>query len=455
VIRLNLHDTDINLKIVITGPEQSGKTSIITYLALNTKRQFRSHLTSYANPVGRTTFFDHLRITFGMTKNRRIIVELFTVPGSPMLTARRKKVLYLADGVIFTLDSSRQGKVNNLKAAAEFISLLRSERVKPSRFPIVYLHHKDDLKNRSSLRLFKKLFSLSRAPMINGSAYEGRGIWEALATVVKIVLSSRGKKLTRTFAIREEVPVTMREFEDVYRSYYLRKATFEFDRNPSFGQKVIRVDPCSEDFLMALSEAFEKQGRIEKANKYRQWAIRRRNIEDPRTSIRIMDTESKNPINSFERSRFLTAARLFIGQGQHERAQKAVRTAVAGTDELYDHLMLMKRLAEMKLRSGRQEEALNSFSRIANRFSGAHFYHHALCLYYRVLSVRPRSLECLLGCANSLEALGRFVDALDYFRAVQQLMNEAKIVVGRADVKRRIDILTKKIGETRKANDGI
>jgi hypothetical protein len=71
-----------------------------------------------------------------------------------------------------------------------------------------------------------------------------------------------------------------------------------------------------------------------------------------------------------------------------------------------------------------------------------------------VLSVRPRSLECLLGCANSLEALGRFVEALNYFKTVQQLMNEAKIVVGRADVKRRIDLLTKKIVDTQKASDG-
>ncbi len=255
--------------------------------------------------------------------------------------------------------------------------------------------------------------------------------------------------------MREDVPVTMREFEDIYKTYYLRKAAFEFDRHPSFGQKVIRIDPCSEDFLLALSEAFERQGRIEKAHKYRQWALSRRTIEDPRTAIRIVDAESKNPINSLERTRYLTAARLFVEQGNNERAQKAIRAAVAGTDDLCDHLMLMKRLAEMKRSAGRHEEALNSFSRIANRFASARLHRQALCLYYRVLSVRPRSLECLLGCANSLEALGRFADALSYFRSVQQLMNEAKIVVGRADVKRRIDLLTKKIGDTQKASDNI
>ncbi len=145
--------------------------------------------------MGRTTFFDHLRITF--RHGRRQTGELLISSRcreARHLSARRKKVLYLADGVIFTLDSSGQGKVNNLKAAAEFISWLRSDGIRPSRFPIVYLYHKDDLKNRSSLRIFKKLFSLSRAPMINGSAYEGRGIWEALNTAVKIILSSKGKR---------------------------------------------------------------------------------------------------------------------------------------------------------------------------------------------------------------------------------------------------------------------
>jgi tetratricopeptide (TPR) repeat protein len=455
VVRLNLHNTDVNLKIVIVGPERSGKTSIITYLTLNTKKQFRSHLTSYANPVGRTTFFDHLRITFGMVGDRRVNVDLFTAPGSPYLSARRKKVLYLADGVVFALDSSGQGKVSNLKAAAEFISWLRSDGMRPSRFPVVYLYHKDDLKNRSSLRIFKRLFSLSRVPMIHGSSYEGRGIWETLNTAVRVALSFKGKKLTRAFSIHEDVPVTMREFDDIYKAYYLRKAAFEFDRHLSFGQRIFRIDPCSEDFLLALSEAFERQGRFEKAHKYRKWASRQRSVEDPGTAIRILDAESKNPINTFERSRYLTAARLFIEQGHAERAQKAVRAAVAGQEDLYSHLILMKRLAEMKLSAGRQEEALNSFSRIANRFAGAGFHRQALCLFYRVLSVRPRSLECLLGCANALEALGRYIDALSYFRMVQQLMNEAKIVVGRSDVKRRIDALSKRIEDTRKVSDGI
>lgn len=450
---MNLHNTNINLKIVIVGPERSGKTSILTYLTLNTKKRFRSPLTSYANPVGRTMFFDHLRLTFGMVGDRRLCVDLFTVPGSPYLSARRKKVLYLADGVIFTLDSSGLGKVNNLKAAAEFISWLRSDGIRPSRFPIVYLDHKNDVTNRSSLKIFKRLFSLSRAPMIHGSCYEGRGIWETINTAVKIALSYKGKKLTRAFSIREDVPITMREFDDIYKSYHLRKAAFEFDRQLSFGQKVFKVDPCSEDFLLTLSEAFERRGKFEKAQKYRQWASRQHDPDNPGAAIRIIDAESKNPINTFERPRYLNAARVFIQEGNAEKAQKAVRAAVAGEEDLFGHLMLMKRLAEMKLNAGRYEEALNSFSRIANRFAAANYNRQALSLFYRVLSVRPRSLECLLGAANALEALGRYVDALGYFRVVQQIMNEAKIVVGRTDVQRRIDFINKTIENTRKASD--
>jgi tetratricopeptide (TPR) repeat protein len=455
VIRLNLHNTDVNLKIVIMGPERSGKTSIITYLTLNTKKRFRSSLTSHANLVGKTTFFDHLRITFGMVEGKRVNVDLFAAPGSPCLSARRKKVLYMADGVIFTLDSSGQGKVNNLKAAAEFISWLRSDGIRPSRFPIVYLDHKDDVKNRSSLRLFKRLFSLSRAPIIHGSCFEGRGIWEALDAAVRLTLSLNGKKLTRAFPIHEDVPVTMREFDDIYKSYYLRKAAFEFDRQLSFGQRVFRIDPCSEDFLLTLSDAFERRGKLEKAQKYREWAVRQRSPENPGTAIRIIDAESKNPINTFERPRYLTASRILTEQGQEERAQRAVRAAIAGEDDLFRHLMLMKRLAEMKLRAGRQEEALNSFSRIANRLAAAGYNRQALCLFYRVLSVRPRSLECLLGTANVLEALERYVDALGYFRTVQQIMNEAKIVVGRTDVQQRISAISKRIEDTQKVRDRV
>jgi tetratricopeptide (TPR) repeat protein len=72
-------------------------------------------------------------------------------------------------------------------------------------------------------------------------------------------------------------------------------------------------------------------------------------------------------------------------------------------------------------------------------------YHEALSLFYRVLSARPESLECLLGSGNSLEAMGRYADALVYFKKAQRVMNEGKIVVGRSDVSQKINLLTEKI----------
>lgn len=454
MVRINLLDPEVTLKIVIMGPERSGKTAVITYLALNAKKKFRSSLTSYSNLVGKTVFFDHLRISFGKAEGRRIAVDLFSVPGNKVLSSRRKKVFSLADGVIFTLDSSTQGRINNLKAAAEFISWLRADGIKPSRFPVIYLYHKDDLKNRSSLRVFRRLFRLSRAPEIHGSAYEGYGIWETVEAAVKAALSAKGMKLERTFAFKEEIPVTMKEFDDVYKAYYLRKAEFEFDENLSLRKKIIRIDPSTEGFFIALSKAFERQGDHERAHKYYNRAVRQRNAEEGRINIKISEVESKNPINTFERARYLTAARIFMEHREIEKAKRAVKAAVAGAADPFQHLMLMKKLAELKIAGGKHEEALNSFSRLANRFAGAGLHHEALSLFYRVLSARPESLECLLGSGNTLEAMGRFADALAYFKKAQRVMNEGKIVVGRSDVARKINLLTEKITAAQKASGG-
>jgi tetratricopeptide (TPR) repeat protein len=190
------------------------------------------------------------------------------------------------------------------------------------------------------------------------------------------------------------------------------------------------------------------------ARKYRHRAVRHRDIDGGRVNIRISDGESASPINNLERSRYLSAARLFLKRGDTDRGQRAIKAAAVGTVDPREHLMIMKRLAEIKLAAGNQEEALNSFSRLANRFAAVHLNREALSLFRRVLAVRPESLECLLGSGNALEALGRYCDALAYFRKAQKVMNEGKIVVGRSDVIRKIDFLTKKIESARRASDG-
>lgn len=444
-ITINLLKTDINLKIVLCGPERSGKTSIITYLYLNTKRRYTSPLTSYTNLVGRTIFFDHLRVLYGRAGGKNLFLDIFTAPGAPPLLERRKEALYLADAVILTLDSSRKGRVKNLKSAAELMSILRAEKKKPSRFPIIYLYHKDEMADRSTCRLFKRLYRRYRAPETHASAYEGYGIWEALDKTVQLALSNEGIHQDRRFDIREKVLTTMAEFDEIYKRFYLRKADFGHDSHISLGKKLIRIDPSNKDFLLDLADAFEREGAHDKARKYRLLSVRSVENEGDEVIIRQAADEKKNPIIGFERDRYLDAAYRFERSGETKRAERAMKLALSGAYNPYDKLMLLKKLAELKVRQGKTEEGLNSLSRLANRFNSRGYYREALSLFYLVLSHRPSSLECLLGAGKALDSMDRFADALIYFERAKRVMSEGRIFMGRVDVDRRIKALTRKL----------
>ncbi len=472
MIRVNLLNTDIDIKIVITGPEQSGKTSIITYLYLNIKRKFRSSLTSYSNLVGRTLFFDHLRILYGRVGNRRLILNIFTVPGAPTLSSRRKDLLYLSDAVIFVFNSNKKARLKSLRSRLEMTGTLRSFGIKPSRFPIAYFDHKSEPQVSSPgrfggllrrlIKAFIWFFGIFRSwlgqpygpPVFYGSAYEGWGVLEALDGVVGLTLNRRGEKQIKRFNIRTEVPVTMDEFDDIFKRYHIRRAAFEYDSYVSLGRKVIRIDPSEKGFLLALSDAFEREGRHDKARKYRLWAIRSKEDEGGGINFRVVDDQKLNPIYVFERTRYLAAARKFMEEGETKKAINAVRDAASATQDPYKVLMLLKTLAEMKIRVGKTKEGLNSLTRLAGRFISQGYYKQALSLYYYVLRHRPNSLDCLLGAGRALEEMDRIADALEFLQRAKDVMSEGRIFVGRSDVAKRTAILKKKMMILKRARDG-
>lgn len=472
MIRVNLLDTDIDLKIVITGPERSGKTSIITYLYLNIKRKFRSSITSYSNLVGRTLFFDHLRVLYGSVGKRRLILNIFTTPGAPPLSSRRKDLLYLSDAVIFVFNSNQKKRLKSLKSRLEMTSNLRSFGIKPSRFPITYFDNKiepqiSSLKELGGLvlrliKIFRRFFGIFRSwlgrpynpSVFYGSAYDGRGVLEALDGVVGLALNRRGEKPIKKFNIRTEIPVTMGEFDDIFKRYHIKRAAFEYDSYVSLGRKVIRIDPSEKGFLLALSDAFEREGRHDKARKYRLWAIRSKEDEGGGINFRVVDDQKLNPIYVFERMRYLFAARKFMEEKETKKAISAVRAAAAATQDPYKVLMLLKTLAEIKIRAGKKKEGLNSLTRLAGRFINQGYYRQALSLYYYVLRHRPNSLDCLLGAGRALEEMDFIADALNFLKRAQDVMSDGRVFVGRSDVAKRTAILKKKMTILKRVRDG-
>jgi tetratricopeptide (TPR) repeat protein len=453
VITVDLSETDIDLKIVFTGPEYTGKTSLLTYLSLNTRRQFRSPLSCYANLVGRTLFFDHLRLLYGMVGKKRLVLNLFTTPGAASLSERTRRVLFLADAVMFVLDPKQVGIVDPLILRAEARRSAGVHAIHSSAVPTLFFMHRRDSKETGAGRLLQMIMKFHRVPLFFGSAYEGDGIWEALDEAVLKALAFRGLRLRRRFPIQTEIPVTVREFEEIYGTSYLKRARFHYDRYVSLGKKVIRIDPSQKEFLLALSDAFEREGNYEKSRKYRLWAVR--SPEDDGDEIVFLDAEGEqNPIGALDRVRSVSIARRLMKSGAIKKVEQAMKAALCGTPDDYDNLLLLKELAYFKIREGKVEEGLNSLSRLAGRFANRGFFREAFSLFLRVLRYRPDSIECLLGAGRVLERMDRVADALAYFSRVADVMRRERIFVGRPDIERKIELLQRKRALLRKDREG-
>jgi len=152
----------LRVKIVVTGPFQSGKT---TFIKLATK--------------GRSIHVEHRGITvgldFGTIKYDGIVIHLFGTPGLDRFSMLREIVSKGARGFILILDSTDP---NSIIAGKEILKgILKSN----GRVPCVILANKQDLPNAIPVGKIRSLFA--NFPVIPGVLIKGIGIKESLATL--------------------------------------------------------------------------------------------------------------------------------------------------------------------------------------------------------------------------------------------------------------------------------
>ena len=150
----------LRVKIVITGPFQSGKT---TFIKLATK--------------GRSIHVEHRGITvgldFGTIKYDGIVVHLFGTPGLDRFSMLREIVAKGARGFILVLDSADP---NSIMAGKEILKEILKIN---GHIPCVILANKQDLPNAIPVRKIKSLFT--NFPVVPGVLIRGVGIKESLA----------------------------------------------------------------------------------------------------------------------------------------------------------------------------------------------------------------------------------------------------------------------------------
>ena len=192
---INPEAKEIHCKVVYYGPSLGGKTTNIQWVYHKTVGEQQdgagaSDLFSFnANPE-RTLFFDFLPMNVGEIRGLKTRFHLYTVPGQVIYDASRKLIMKGLDGVIFVADSQVERMEENVKAMQNLEKNLEQHGYDIKEIPLVIQYNKRDLPNVAAMSELRAALNRYNAPDFEGNAAIGRGVFEALRTVSKGIITT-------------------------------------------------------------------------------------------------------------------------------------------------------------------------------------------------------------------------------------------------------------------------
>ncbi len=185
---INYASREINCKIVYYGTGLGGKTTNLEYVYSKVNPDAKGKMISLATETERTLFFDFLPIDLGEVKGFKTRFHLYTVPGQVYYNASRKLILKGVDGVIFVADSQAERMEANIEAMHNLYENLDSYGYDLTTIPFAMQYNKRDLPNAMPMADLRAQLNPMGVPDFEGVAIEGRGVFETLGSVRKIVV---------------------------------------------------------------------------------------------------------------------------------------------------------------------------------------------------------------------------------------------------------------------------
>lgn len=185
---INYSSREINCKIVYYGPGLCGKTTNLQYIYKKTNPEQKGKLISLATETERTLFFDFLPLALGDIKGFRIRFHLYTVPGQVFYAASRKLILKGVDGVVFVADSQLERMEANIESLEDLRINLSEQGYDLDKLPFTIQYNKRDLPNVAPLMEMNSLLNPNGVPYFEAVAVTGKGVFETLKSVAKLVL---------------------------------------------------------------------------------------------------------------------------------------------------------------------------------------------------------------------------------------------------------------------------
>ncbi|HXS01475.1 MAG TPA: hypothetical protein VN724_12950 [Pyrinomonadaceae bacterium] len=137
---------------------------------------------------------------------------------------------------------------------------------------------------------------------------------------------------------------------------------------------------------------------------------------------------------AFEKAKVLKAAEKFLSQGKINAAIKEYRQIV---DNDTDDLTTLNMLGDLYVRSGKKEEAVHCFERIAEHYSNQEFNLKAIAMYKKIERLRPRDQAIAFKLAELYATQGLVHDARAQYLVVADTYTRG------GDNKRALEILHK------------
>ena len=187
---INYASREINCKIVYYGTGLGGKTTNLEYVYSRVNPGTKGKMISLATETERTLFFDFLPIDLGEVRGFKTRFHLYTVPGQVYYNASRRLILKGVDGVIFVADSQQERMEANIEAMHNLYENLESYGYDLSKIPFSIQYNKRDLSNAMSMEELRSQLNPGGVPDFGGVAIEGKGVFETLSSVSKMVVQA-------------------------------------------------------------------------------------------------------------------------------------------------------------------------------------------------------------------------------------------------------------------------
>ena len=186
----NYASREINCKIVYYGTGLGGKTTNLEYIYSRVNPETKGKMISLATETERTLFFDFLPIDLGEVRGFKTRFHLYTVPGQVYYNASRKLILKGVDGLIFVADSQRDRGEANIEAMHNLYENIEAYGYDLQKIPFAIQYNKRDMPGAMSVEEIRSQINPMGVPDFEGVAIEGKGVFETLKAVSKMVVKN-------------------------------------------------------------------------------------------------------------------------------------------------------------------------------------------------------------------------------------------------------------------------